>query len=277
MTRPKLLALDMDGTLLNTQKQVTPRTIDALRRLDEHGFHATVATGRAYPMARPSFGQAKTVVRFAVMGNGSHIMDLWEDKTLDVTLIPDEGIEQAVEVGLENDCVFNFFTTEKSYFNAEEAPLLEKSGLSQYGPLWIDISEPIGDPLAFVRSHRGQIVKLNLNLPGTGALERTRAALAEAPIHLADSEGTSFEVTAPGVRKDTGIARLCDILGYTMEEVVAVGDGDNDPEMLRAAGIGVAMANGTPAAKAAADTVTRNDCDHDGIAEVIGRFFLNGA
>ena len=59
-----------------------------------------------------------------------------------------------------------------------------------------------------------------------------------------------------------------------MSQVVAVGDGDNDLDMLRSAGLGVAMANATPQALAAADVCTTADCDHDGVAETIERYFL---
>ena len=95
-----------------------------------------------------------------------------------------------------------------------------------------------------------------------------------ADVQVAFAEGASVEITAPGVRKDSGIAHLCDELGITMQQVVAVGDGDNDLDMLRSAGLGVAMANATPQALAVADVRTTADCDHDGVAETIERCFL---
>ena len=84
-----------------------------------------------------------------------------------------------------------------------------------------------------------------------------------------------LEILPPGTSKGAGLQRVLDELGIPPENVLALGDGENDVEMLRMAGIGVAMANGMPEAKQAADYVVSSN-DDDGVAEAVERFVLNG-
>ena len=86
------------------------------------------------------------------------------------------------------------------------------------------------------------------------------------------SERYFLEIVPAGVNKGEGILKLCELLGIPAERSVAAGDEANDLDMLRAAGVGVAMANAIPDAKAVADYVTQRDNNHDGVAEIIEKF-----
>lgn len=269
----RLIALDMDGTLLTTGKRVSPATSAALRRLSDSGACATIATGRAYRELEP-LRHDLAPVRYAVCANGAVVMDLWERRCVSVTTIPNHGAIKAVRAGLSNGCLVNVLTQTGAYLNLADVERADELGLGQYKGLWAQVNEQMDDPVEFLRTHPNKAVKINLYHFTQEARERTRAQLAGADVQVAFAEGASVEITAPGVRKDSGIAHLCDELGITMSQVVAVGDGDNDLDMLRSAGLGVAMANATPQALAAADVCTTADCDHDGVAETIERYFL---
>lgn len=85
-----------------------------------------------------------------------------------------------------------------------------------------------------------------------------------------------LEFVSAGVDKGTAISRLCDILSVPMEDTIGIGDSENDLPMLKATALSCCMANGSDACKKAADYITKNDCDHSGVAEVISKFVLSG-
>ena len=91
---------------------------------------------------------------------------------------------------------------------------------------------------------------------------------------LANAEQASLEISAVGVTKGTGLKKLCEHLGISLEETIAVGDADNDIDVLKTAGLSVAMGNANDTVKSICDVVV-SDCDHDGCAEVIEKYLLN--
>ena len=127
---------------------------------------------------------------------------------------------------------------------------------------------------AFARANEGAVCKINLYHRSAESRERTRARLEEAglAVQLVYAEETSLEVSPAGVSKAEGLSRLCDYLGITLAEAVAVGDAPNDTQALQVAGLPVAMGNATPDIKALAKMVVA-DNDHDGIAEVVAEVF----
>ncbi len=243
----RLLALDMDGTLLNSKKQVSPATAQALRGLTKAGGFATVATGRGYREIVPLLHDLAPV-RYAVLGNGSVVMDLWERRVVSETTIPNHGAMDAVRAGLASGCLVNILTSTGAYFNKADVERAPEVGLGQYQSLWEQVNEQMDDPSRLFAGAPNKAVKIDLYHFGRAAC--ARAGLRGANVQVAFAEGASVEIAAPGVRKDSGIARLCDELGLDLSQVVAVGDGDNDLDMLRNCGLGVAMANATPALEA---------------------------
>ena len=127
---------------------------------------------------------------------------------------------------------------------------------------------------AWVRANPGQVVKLNFYHVAPDARDRTRERLAKAglPLTLANAEKTSVECSALGVSKAQGLAELADALGIGLDQVVAIGDSDNDAQALAAVGMPVAMGNASPAIKDMAKLVVA-DNDHDGIAEAVEQLF----
>ena len=104
-------------------------------------------------------------------------------------------------------------------------------------------------------------------------LAAARRALAAVPdIEVVQGAPDNLEVTAPGVDKGSGLVLACRVLGIPPENVLAIGDSENDWALLRAAGVSVAMANATPETKALAQYITAADNDHDGVAEAIEAF-----
>ena len=157
----RLIALDMDGTLLTTGKRVSPATSAALRRLTDSGACATIATGRAYRELEP-LRHDLAPVRYAVCANGAVVMDLWERRSVSVTTIPIHGAIQAVRAGLSNGCLVNVLTQTGAYLNLADVERADELGLGQYKGLWAQVNEQMDDPVEFLRAHPNKAVKINL-------------------------------------------------------------------------------------------------------------------
>ena len=140
--------------------------------------------------------------------------------------------------------------------------------MNAYRPLYEKAMTLVPDIYAFAASCREKMLKINLYHADPEERLRTRAQLASLDIEKNYSETSSLECSAHGVDKGTGLLRLCDSLGLSPEQCVAVGDAENDIPMFRVAGLAIAMGNADEQIKTAADRVV-SDLDHGGCAQAI--------
>ncbi|GAA2548720.1 HAD family hydrolase [Pseudonocardia hydrocarbonoxydans] len=268
MQAPRLVASDVDGTLLDPFDRVTPRTAAAIGRAVAAGVGFVLVTGRP-PRWVPPVVEAVGVGRYAVCANGGVLYDAVEDRVLwSQTLDPDALADLAHAVaqvlptgGLAVERVGDG-ARGAAAFVAEPA----------YRHAW-----PDSDNLVTERSDL-------LSLPAVKMLVRCSelnsdammAALAPVVGDRADltfsHPGGLVEMSAPGVTKATGLAEVAGRLGVEVADVVAFGDMPNDLEMLRWAGHGVAMGNAHPVLREVADEITASNAD-EGLALVLERWF----
>lgn len=119
------------------------------------------------------------------------------------------------------------------------------------------------------------VEKLNLYHTSCESRARTKRRIEEAeiPVTMVLAEAASLEISSYGINKGGGLEKLCEHLGISLRETIAVGDADNDIEVLKRAGLAVAMGNANDTVKGIADVIV-NDCDHDGCAQVIEEYML---
>ena len=267
-----LAALDMDGTLLNTEHISTPRTREALRRAAEAGRITALATGRCLSELRQHLGNF-AAVRYLISENGACIYDAWEERCLCRTPISAEDIEFIIELCGQYDMICEFFIGDQAYMRWNEPDDFTPYHIEDFRSVF-----HVGcvfDLDMFENYHRNglPVDKVNLFFRTGEAREHMRAILQTRDLVIANSIGLGLEMSKGGVTKAAGLRMLCDCLNIPICETIAVGDGWNDVEILQAAGLGVAMGNAAPEVKAAADAVTE-DCDHDGAALAIERYML---
>jgi len=258
----RLLASDLDGTLLRRDDQPSPRTLAALRAAEEAGWVVVLATGRPPRFVDPA-AASLGVHGLAVCNNGATIYDPVERRIIrEVEL----SLAVALEVvdrlrGVEPDLLF---AADWGLELAAEQAWLDTT------PWPVPPDTHVGPPEEFLT---GPVAKLLANHPTVESDElahRTRGLLHDL-VEVTSSTGSGvIEMTARGVSKGSALARVADDLGIGPAEVVAFGDLPNDTEMLLWAGLGVAMGNAHPAVKAAADEVTATN-DEDGVALVVER------
>lgn len=267
----KILFLDLDGTLLNDEKQITRGNRQALEDALCRGHGVVITTGRplksAMVQAR-NLGLDKPGC-FLIAYNGALVYD-WEKqeqifaRTLDMSAV--------LEIfDLANSRGFHLQTYDT--WDVLVEPRCDDDIIRRYckstgmdfrviGDVHTDLTEP---PMKI-------LIIEEEDLAASKKLQQDIMELLSDKVNTAFSCPTYLEAVPAGMNKGEAVRMLCSLLDIPIADAVAVGDAANDLSMIQAAGIGVAMANGTDEVKAAADYVTENDNNHDGIAEVVERF-----
>lgn len=260
----RLIATDLDGTLLHHQNEVTPRTAAAIRAAIDAGLVVVAATGRQLLQLPEPVTSAG--IRYLVGSNGAIGVDLADNRTLFEHLLhPQTAARIVAHLTAELEGVRFSAVRDAGAIHAAE-------------PGFLDLLKPYERKLEQSRFESASLadvvarptLKLTVRHP-TLSGEELQTILDASGLDgfQATTSGAPFlEIQGAGVTKASGVARLCDFLGFDAAEVMAAGDARNDVELLGWAGLGVAMGNAVPEAIAAADwTTTRND--EDGLALVI--------
>lgn len=267
----KFLVLDIDGTATNSQKEVTPITRESVIRLQESGIPVAIASGRPTPGVAP----IADIFDFAKYGsytlcyNGAKITN-WKTKEC--------VYQKSLPIGLteklfEEACKYDVGLLT---YNPDETKLYCGRRIDQYMELEARICNleivDCGDD--FVKLANFPTVKF-IFTADPSVLETLEPILAEKyrdEANIFRSEPFFLEVLPLKVEKAYCLSKLLPILGINREEMVCCGDSYNDLTMIKYAGLGVAMENGKPPVKEAADYITLSN-DEDGVAHVISKFF----
>lgn len=273
MTAYRLLALDMDGTLLDSNKQVLPKTAEALERLAETGVAVAFSTGRG-PAELADYVPHLPFIKYGSCISGGLAYDFSRQHAVFCRPFETSLALAVMREAAQERPMVHVLTTVQSVAAAEALPHMADFHMGIYQGMFDRICQPAVSMPDYVRAHEGEVCKINLYHRSPESRERTRARLEAAglAVQLADAEETSLEVSPAGVSKAEGLSRLCDYLGITLAEAVAVGDAPNDTQALQVAGLPIAMGNATSDIKALARMVVA-DNDHDGIAEVVSEVF----
>ena len=262
MSKIDLIALDLDGTLLDPAGRIAPSSLEAIARAKEAGVQVVLATGRPAPEAAWFAREAGCGVLAAVLGGaaicdtrtGAHIRR-WD-------FSPETG-RQALKLCMEREMERMIFAGEAILLDPYSKRLL----MEHYPyPAFHDNAIVTEDPLAYVEEHGLPITKLH----GDGDRKNYPLdELAALPgVELTASGDRDFELVPAGVGKGRALALIALLRGVPLEQCAAVGDSPNDLSMLQAVGTPIAMGNAGSAVKAAAAHVVA-DNGHGGVVEAI--------
>lgn len=268
----KLIAVDMDGTLLNEHSRLNQATIDAVKQAKAHGIKVVLCTGRPLTGLRQFVGKLGLTEPgdYAVTYNGAMIQHVADGKVLahhtltldDYKKIDALGHSHQVHVYAEDEA--NMYTSfpNISRYSVYEAFLVEM-------PLFYKTLDQFDADHMF-----SKVMFIEEPELLASAKPEFVAALAE-DYNLVQSEPFFLEVLHKKASKGNAVAALAERLGYSMDQVMAIGDQNNDMSMLEVAGLPVAMGNAIPAVKAVAKVVTATNKE-DGVAKAIMRYAING-
>lgn len=269
MQRPRLVASDIDGTLLALAEVPTPRTVAVLARMAEAGVPFVLATGRPPRWVPPVSGAVGAGL--VVAANGAVLYDAADDRVLEVaTLDPPEVGEVLAALratlpacGLAVERVTPGATArDGERFLAEPA----------YAPAWPNSDHDEVSDAELAALPVVKVLAREVGRPSEDMAGAVRARLGDLVDVTHSASSGLVECSRRGVTKASGLAAAAARLGVDGADVVAFGDMPNDIAMLRWAGHGVAVANAHPAVLAAADEVTASNLD-DGVASVLERWF----
>lgn len=275
----RMVVLDIDGTCVDSQGQVRPRVREAVSRARQAGVLVTLATGRRLRAALP-VARTLGIELPLVLHNGAQIYDpvreeSWYSRPLS-RAVTDRAIRFLRGNGLPVVVITDETHGPDIYYEGwpaspEVQDILRRHGQAarRTGDL---VHELCGQTLKlFTFDYKARVAPAAGNLTARVPGQYSWIAVPDdRPGHL------YLELWAPDCNKWTGIERLARHYGVQPGEIIAFGDSLNDLEMLRHAGLGVAMANGQPEALAAADLVTASN-DEDGVAAVLERHVLEVA
>ena len=247
----RLVALDLDGTVFNDKKEITPRTLAAIHAACARGVAVLPATGRTASGIPAAFTSIPGV-RYALTSNGASVVDLTTGEQLVNQPFRTEQALKIYDLLEQGGGMMSIFIGGKSYTTRANA-----------------------DMHATLRTHAHEIEKYSLIYHDEAERDAAwRAIEAACPgVELTSSLPRNMEVNAPGVTKGSGLLALAAHLGLTRAQTMAVGDSGNDRAMIEAAGLGVAMGNATDDIRKIAD-VTTDDNNHDGVAAAIEKYVL---
>ncbi|EIT84217.1 YcsE [Fictibacillus macauensis ZFHKF-1] len=239
----KLIALDMDGTLLNDQDEISIGNREAIKAAQVLGIHVVLSTGRSL-ITCGDHAKSLALNSYLVTVNGGEIWDE-QGNLLERNSLGSDHVQRMHELSQQHNTSFWCVTSDQVY--REEFP----ENASEHN--WIKFGFDTEDDEA-----RKTILEELRNNP---------------ELEVSNSSLTNIEVNATGVNKARALQRVCKELGITMEHVMAMGDSLNDIAMITEAGIGVAMGNAQDKVKEIADYVSTTN-NEDGVANAIQRFVL---
>ena len=274
----RLIALDLDGTLLTTDKRLTERTVRALSEASGRGVRIVPATGRSLTGLSPKIRELP-FIRYAITVNGAAVWDMERQEPIVRRAF---STEQAVELWefiagyrtMRDACIDGIARMEPEYYNKIETFMPDEPRRMLIRSTRTP-TEGLGE---LVADGRVTVEKFNLFFreDAEAGRQQARRDLAQFDgLSVTSSLGNNLEINHADATKGRGLLALAAQLGLSPEQTMAFGDGENDISMLRAAGLGVAMGNAAEEVKAAADLVTLGN-DEDGVAYGIEKYVLTG-
>jgi Cof subfamily protein (haloacid dehalogenase superfamily) len=273
----RLLALDVDGTLLDPSGTLRPAVRDAVIAVQQRGLRVVLCTGRRFRTARP-LAQALQLNTPLVVHNGAVVKDLASGQTLQQSYLPIDMYHQAL-------ILLRRLSAPLVYIDAfhENVDILtesmERAHPFQRAYLTDQLAHcRIVDDIASPLAHG--VILLGIMADGA-SLQALRPVVEQAlgtrgRVHLImnkNYQGYILEVLQAGVSKWQALQHLAAQQDIAPEEIIAVGDDHNDLDMIRYAGLGIAMGNAVPEVQAAADAITGSNAE-DGLVQALERFIL---
>ncbi len=270
----KLVAIDMDGTLLNSKGTVSDRTRQAIYDAGKRGVYVVLATGRILKSAM-NHAVKLNLKRPIISSNGALIVD--ENKNiLYQKPMKTESVRSIIEIGQGENIYFHFYSDDSFYSNIYIEEVINFYNTEDSKKSGDDIKINIFNSVDEITSNKDlDVYKFLFIDDDRKKLDNLKLKLNDVQdISICSSWGNNLEVMEREVSKGRGLEYLCKSLNISANEVIAIGDNENDISMVEFAGLGVAMGNGVEKVKSISDLITSSN-DEDGVAKVIEKYILN--
>lgn len=288
----KLIAIDLDGTMLNKYGIITQNTKDVIKKVQEKGIEVIIASGRTINSVK-NFSKEINSENYFISGNGAITYDIKNDKILYENVLSKNKAQQVIKICEENSIYYSVYTENgiitknlnyntlyyyKENLNKEEK---EKTHINIVQDVYNYIEEKDEKILKIMICDNNQLVFKSIlkkikeitDIEILDVSHMSRKLIKQGTEEIA-LEYFYTEITSRNVDKWNALERLIEMLNITKEEVITIGDNANDVKMIQNAGLGVAMGESAPYIKEQANIVTESN-DNDGVAKILQQYLLN--
>lgn len=268
----RLIGLDLDGTLLTTDKTLTSHSREVLESCLARGIEILPATGRA-KSAIPDYLREIKGLRYMILSNGASVYDLVEDQELYSNCIPWQRAMELFDYLEQFGTYYDFYALGGGF---SESRFYDNTDLYNIEPRIKELIKHtrtrIESTKAWMEEHKAPVEKVNMFFFSQEKRTEVYAKLRAIPdLAPTNSLSNNIEINYHTCNKGEALLGLGRILGLSPDQIMACGDGNNDLSMIKAAGLGVAMENGEDCVKEAADFITKTN-DQEGVAYAIEHF-----
>ncbi len=266
----RLIATDMDGSLLNSEVEISSRNIRALKKAYENNIYIVLATGRMYASANfytRSLGFQPAIIS----NNGASLVD-HKARLIYENSLSYSKLEEILESLEGSQLYFHLYGHDRIYPRKLDMDFLQGYYGLKDGGLSVDYE--VFNELEELSKRDIKIYKILISSEDRTRLEAIRQSLSKIDgIEITSSWINNIEVMNKGVSKAKALETLCKKIDLDPSQVIAFGDNENDLDLIEYAGLGIAMGNGVDLLKARADYVTKTN-DEDGLAYGLEKFVL---
>lgn len=265
----KLIAIDMDGTLLNTKGDISEKNIQALKKALNAGIHIVPATGRVLQIL-PNPLKKIPEIQYIITSNGAAVYKKGTKTPIYSNAMTIEKTIRVLKLIEPYDTIIEAYIEGNGYFEKQFLKRFQEFQIPEnFRKLYEEIKNPVENLIQFIQNNGKEVEKLNIPWLKEGIKQKILNELKEFPdIYITTSLKENVEVNNIGINKGIGLKGLCDVLNLEMENVMAIGDSFNDLEMMEVAGVPVAMENGEKELKEISTFITKSN-DNDGVAYAI--------
>lgn len=267
MSKVRLIALDLDGTTLDSSKQVSEKNRNAIINAVKNGVHVCIASGRAFDTL-PSVVTEIPGIEYAITSNGAAVYEIKDKKCLRSYKLTAESVKTILELTKDMPVTYEAFIEGRAYAGSEYIHNPVKFGATKEAIHYIQTTRTLIDDITgFIRQHVDELDSMDIIVKDADMKEKVCDAIYKETqdVYITSSVKQLVEISYKDAGKKSGVKFLADRLGVSKEEIAAFGDADNDKDMIEYAGYGIAVANASTSLKEKADYITLSN-DEDGIA-----------
>ena len=274
MKKYELIAFDMDGTLLNSKKEIDKSSLTAIKEATEQGKIVILSTGRC-PSQLQMYINTIPNLRYLNCLSGAIVYDIQEDKYIYNKTMPFETVKTLMAIAKGHDLMIELLYKD-TFIQRNQCDEIEEYGMGVYKEQYERWAMKFDNLVEEFLNAPFEIGKVNFytRTPEERDIVLKKIKDAKLDVETTYAETTSIEISSKNTDKSVGLEKLCKYLDIPIEATIAVGDADNDIGIFKKAGLKIAMGNANKNIKALADVIV-NDCDNGGCSQAIYDYLLN--
>ena len=271
----KLLALDLDGTTMRSDNTLSVEVKKAIQKTCENGIEVVVASGRPYGSMPKEILEIEEI-NYIISSNGAVVHDK-TGKKLNSYLLDESDVLKFLDITEKYDIILEAFIDGKTYTDRRYAENPLKYGCTEAYVGYVQQNHgKIDDMRAFVYEHRKELDSIEYVCTDKALREKIRKQIEDGikNFYVTSSSENFVEMMNKSATKGNAVRWLCDYLGIKLENTCACGNADNDVDMIKQAGLGVAVKNATTLCLKSADKIVASN-DENGVKELIDYIMKN--